>query len=191
MLDKKIYLIFGIIIGVIVVIIGNYLLDFYTIDWGATGTWGLLFLAIVALIVAYQQIIENRRLKKIEVDHARKLQKLEVTQAYLSDTRKLVIHGTLNEAIKKVKYREENGQLLSYDLDIQTVIYFFEELGIMYKEDMIDHKLIRIMTNILAPRTYDEMFAFIQAAKKSSGGENMFKNWEYLVEQVRSKDTPK
>lgn len=188
MLVKIMLVLLGILIGVV---LNNYILDFYHIDWGLTGTWGLLIVAMGALLFAYQQIIENRKLKKIEVDHARKLQKLEVTQVYLSDIRKLVIHGTLNEAIKKVKHREENGQMLSYDLDIQTVIYFFEELGIMYKEDMIDRKLIRVMTKILALRSYSEMSAFIEAAKLSSKYENMFQNWEYLVEQFSSKNSTK
>jgi hypothetical protein len=187
MYNKIIYITSGIVIGVIAATLYNYILNFYDIDSGATANWGLLIVAIFALLFAYQQILENRKLKKVEVDHARKLQRLEVTQAYLSDIRRMVVEGTLNSAIKKVK-QTVSEKKVTYDEDIQFIIYFFEELGIMYRENMVDRKLVRDMSAILISRVYDEFNTFLEAFKKASRDDNPVKNWEYLVKQIKNNE---
>ncbi len=187
MYNKIIYITSGIVIGVIAATLYNYILNFYDIDSGATATWGLLIVAIIALIFAYQQIVENRKLNKVEVDHARKLQRLEVTQAYLRDIRKMVAEGTLNSAIKKVKQMVSEKEV-TYDKDIQLIIYFFEELGIMYRENMVDRKLVRDMSPYLIPRVYDEFNTLLEALKKNTHYDNPFKNWEYLVKQFKNNE---
>lgn len=184
MFNKIIILIIGIIFGALTVVMGNYFFEYYPIDWGATATWGLFIIAIVASTIAYKQVVENRKLKRLDVNHARKLHKLTLTQAYLRDLREIIVSGTANRAQKKVKEIDQTLNV-KYDLDIQNVIYFCEELAIMYKENMVNRKLIRIMASNFILDIYDRFETFIVVSKKSSNDKNPFENWEYLVEELR------
>lgn len=185
---KITYLIIGIILGSISVVCINYIVELYNVDWGATANWGLMVVAIIALLFAYVQILENRRINVIEVKHSRKLKRLEITQSYLSEMRRIVVDGTANNAIQKVNDMIVTGNV-SHDLDIQVIIYFFEELGIMYKRNMVDRKLIEDNSSTWLPKIYDEFSPFIDACNNIPGNEETFKNWKYLADAVRKKDS--
>jgi len=174
---KTIFLLLGIVLGIIIgVVLNNYFLDFYNIDWGATGTWGLLIVTIIALTVAYHQLMESRR-----------LQRLKFTYAYISEIREIISEGTLNNAQKHVKEHIQTAKTVPYNKDMQRVIYFYEELGIMYKLNAIERTLIlHLLGNV--PEVYQVFSKFIEVCRHATNDSSQFQNWEYLKDQVESKE---
>jgi len=175
MIDKIIYTIIGIILGVVGVIVGNYSIFSYPIDWGATGNWALVIVAIVASIVAYSEVTESRRLQRVELTHD-----------YIREIRRLISEGIVNEAQKHVARMSYN--MPPYDKNTQIVVYFYEELGIMYKENIIERKLILPLLGNL-PDVYSSFSKYIQAWRTKSNDAEQFTNWEYLKDQVINNTT--
>lgn len=176
MLKIIIFFMIGTAVGVVGCVLTIYYFNFYVVDWGATGTWGLLIVTVIALTVAYQQLMESRRLHRAEL-----------TYAYISEIRKIISEGILNNAQKHVKQHINSSPTVPYNKDMQTVIYFYEELGIMYKENSIERQLILPLLGNL-PLVYKQFKQFIENCRKSTGDNDQFQYWEYLKDQVKAKE---
>ena len=105
----------------------------YTIDWGATGTWGILLVTIGAVVFAWRQIESNKKFKRTEL-----------AEKYIDKLNTLILNGTVTKAVDAILSQPDDG-LEQKNPDYIELILFLDRLARLYEKGYVDKDYLASM----------------------------------------------